>query len=143
MTLTELLTDKDNTAAYRFLQQLEAESERSDDYYDSFDEFLAMISDSRSYVRIRGVRMCCAQARWDTLHKLEQNLETICTELKDDRPTAVRQCLAALHTVLRFQPQLGSAIAAQVSSMDTSQYKDTLRPLIEKDRIRLLAEIKG
>lgn len=141
MKLKDMLTDRDNTAAYRLLKELEAESEKTDSLYECFDEFLDMVSDERSYVRIRGVRMCCAQARWDIENKIRDHFDALTSELFDDRPTAVRQCLAALHTVIAYKPELCGILREKIGEIDTAGYKDTMRPLIEKDIIYLSAEI--
>ena len=60
--------------------------------------------------------------------------------LEDDRPTAVRQCLAALPALLRWKPALSGAVEAKLAALDLSKYRDSMRPLIEKD-IAALQEI--
>ncbi len=127
------LRDKDDKKAYAFSKELMAESASSDKYYVMFDEFLALISDGSSYVRTRGLALCCAQARWDTRGKIAASLHAMGALLHDDKPTAVRQALAALHEVALYRPELASAIEAELDTMDTSKYKDSVAPLIEKD----------
>lgn len=53
--------------------------------------------------------------------------------LDDDKPTAVRQCLAALHKVVICKPNLGERILSRMDEMDLSKYKDSMAPLIRKD----------
>ena len=51
----------------------------------------------------------------------------------------MRQCLAALRSVLLYKPELGEAIVARIAALDLSKYKDSMRPLIEKDIAALRA----
>lgn len=53
--------------------------------------------------------------------------------LHDAKPTVVRQCLAALHEVALYRPELCEPILAEVKSIDLSEYKDSIAPLIKKD----------
>ena len=53
--------------------------------------------------------------------------------LDDEKPTAVRQCLAALHNVVLYQPKLSEFIEIKLDQMDLSKYKDSRSPLIQKD----------
>ena len=59
--------------------------------------------------------------------------------LDDEKPTVVRQCLAALHMVVLYQPGLADRIEAKLDAMDLSGYRDSMRPLIEKD----IAELRS
>jgi hypothetical protein len=50
----------------------------------------------------------------------------------------VRQCLAALHEVVLYRPELGKEIKAELETIDLSKYKDGMSPLIKKDMDELL-----
>jgi hypothetical protein len=58
--------------------------------------------------------------------------------LHDDKPIVVRQCLAALHEVVLYRPELSDAIKAEIEAIDLSKYKDSMSPLIKKDMGELL-----
>ena len=137
MNVIEKLTQKDNTAAYHSLLELEAVSAESDELYGYFEDFLQLLSHRNSYVRIRGFRMCCAQARWDTENKLKYSLPELLKMLEDEKPAAVRQCLAALPVVSLYKPELCGEIAGKLEKLDLTKYNDSMRPLIEKDIARL------
>ena len=49
-----------------------------------------------SFVRVRGFRLCCAQAQWDSENKLERHIDELLAILDDDKPTAVRQYMSAV-----------------------------------------------
>lgn len=106
MDIIEKLQDKNSTAMYRFLLELEATSAGSDELYNYFEEYLKLLSHKSSFVRVRGFCMCCAQAQWDSKNKLEHHIDELLTILDDDKPTTVRQCLSALHTVILYKPDL-------------------------------------
>lgn len=57
--------------------------------------------------------------------------------LDDDKPTIVRQALEALRAVILFKPRLSEAIETKLDSMDNTKYKDSMKPLIEKDILGL------
>ena len=44
-----------------------------------------------------------------------------------------KSILAALHKVVIWKPNLGERILARMDEMDLSKYKDSMRPLLEKD----------
>ena len=58
--------------------------------------------------------------------------------LNDPKPTVVRQCLASLHEVVLYLPEMTNDIVAAVSEIDLSQYKDSMSPLIKKDAAELM-----
>lgn len=133
MDIIEKLQDKNNTAAYRFLLELEAASAESNELYDYFEKFLKLLSQQSSFVRVRGFRLCCAQAQWDSENKLGYHIDELLAILDDDKPTAVRQCLTALHTVILYKPDLCGRIEEKLRTLNLGKYKDSMRPLIEKD----------
>ncbi|HQO00547.1 MAG TPA: SufBD protein [Bacilli bacterium] len=127
------LQDKDDKKAYELSKVISAKSAESDEFYTYFDDFIDLLIHPSSYVRTRGFCLACAQARWDTKDKLKNNLDLMLKMLHDDKPTAVRQCLAALHGVILFKPELCKVIRQELKKIDLSKYKDTMAPLIKKD----------
>ena len=142
MDIIEALQEKDNASAYRLFLELELKSAESDVFYCCFEDFLDLIHHSKSFVRVRGFRLCCAQAPWDCKDKIGSNLAELLAELDDDKPTAVRQCLASLHTLLCFKPELSLRIEQKISSLDLAKYKDSMSPLLEHDIQKLRDLIK-
>lgn len=132
------LQDKNNKKAYDFFKEIEAKSAASDEYYVYFEDFVSLLTAKNSYVRTRGFVLCCAQARWDEEGKLQKSLSNMVTLLYDKKPIVVRQCLAALHEVILFRPELSDKICKAVKSINLTCYKDTMIPLIKKDVDELL-----
>ena len=132
------MKNSNSKEAYELLLELEKQAAESDILYGYFDDFVKLTNDESSYVRIRGFRLVCAQAQWDTENKLGKNINALLCMLSDVKPIAVRQCLAALHSVVLYKPELTDSIIEQLQRLDLSKYKDSMAPLIEKDIEELL-----
>ena len=132
------LRDKDDKTAYEFAKQIGIESAQSDKYLVMIPEFVKMLNDKSSYVRTRGFCLICNQARWAEDGQIEAVFSEMSNLLYDDKPTVVRQCLAALHEVVLYRPEMTDKIKFAVSKMNLSRYKDSMAPLIEKDKKELL-----
>lgn len=139
--LIEELQDKDDKKAYALAKEIGAKSAQSDEYYQYFEEFVSLLNSKSSYVRTRGFVLCCAQARWDKDSKLKDYFDDLMKLLHDSKPTVVRQCLAALHEVVLFCPDLLGLIKEEIDKIDLSMYKDSMSPLIKKDIDGLLEVI--
>lgn len=140
--LLVLLMDKDTQQAYGALQALEQISEQSDILYSYTRQFAAMVKSEQYMLRVRGFRLFCKQARWDKENVIDETIVQALTILQDEKPTAVRQALAALQEVVRYKPELWEPIGKAVGSVDVYRYKDSMRSLLEKDMQALLAQMK-
>ena len=54
----ELLFDKNNTVAYKALQELQKESENTNSVYPYMDRLSDMLDSDNSYIRTRGLVFC-------------------------------------------------------------------------------------
>ena len=133
MDIVAGLQNKNDKEAHQLLLQLESRSAETDELYAYFEDFVGLMKGKSSYVRTRGFRLICAQAQWDHENKIERNIDVLLSMLDDEKPTAVRQCLAALHNIVLYKPDLSETIEAKLDQMDLSKYKDSLSPLIQKD----------
>lgn len=101
-----------------------------------------MVRSSRYAVRVRGFRLLCKQARWDGSGTLDRELEEALSVLQDEKPTAVRQALAALkEDVVPYKRVLWKAIRHQAEAINTARYPDSMQSLIEKDVQSLLEKM--
>ena len=141
--LLSTLTAKDTKQAYGALLELERLSEESDDLYPYTERFADMVSDRAWAVRCRSFRLFCKQARWDDDGIIDCCLDRALVILEDEKPTAVRQALAALLDVTPYKRELWPAIRQRVEAIDLMHYKDSMAPLIEKDVQKLLDAIKA
>ncbi|MGN0313005.1 MAG: hypothetical protein ACI4CC_09525 [Lachnospiraceae bacterium] len=140
--IMQALQDKDHKKAHDFAKQISTRSAETNEFYALFEEFINLLDAKNSYVRTRGFFLACAQARWDEDGKLEGAFDKMSALLQDEKPTVVRQCLAALHEVILYRPELSKQIKQAVSSIDPSRYKDSMAPLIERDAKELLQMIE-
>ncbi len=138
-----MLYDKDSSIAYNNLQELEAFSDREDGLYPYFDEFLAMLGSDKYVMRVRGFRLLCKQAKWDTENNIDKEIDVILQAVVDEKPTAVRQKLKALEDIARHKPALHGKIMDKILSIDYLVFKDTMHSLIEKDIQSLLQVMAG
>lgn len=127
------LQSEDHTRAYALAKQIIAESAESDKYYDCLDDFIGLLTNRSAYVRTRGFCLACAQVRWDTEEKINSRIDELLSMLHNEKPAAVRRCLAALHEVATFKPELGARICMDLDKIDLSNYKESMVPLIAKD----------
>lgn len=142
LELLATLTGSDNRQAYAALQDLEAISRKSDQLLVKMPVFAEMVTSKRSFVRVRGFRLLCQQAKWDQEGELDCLLPVALAILADSKPTVLRQALAALHEVVKVKPQLRQLIVQQTAAIDCSKFnQETMAPLIEKDIAELQQEI--
>lgn len=137
--LLSVLTAKDTKQAYGALLELERLSKESNDLYPYTEQFADMVEDKFYAIRVRGFRLFCKQARWDGDGLIDSRLDRALAILEDEKPTAVRQALAALLDLVSYKRNLWPAIRERVATMDLKRYQDSMTPLIEKD-IRVLLE---
>ena len=141
--LLSMLTAKDTKQGYGAFLELERLSEESDDLYPHTERFAEMVKDNAWAVRCRGFRLFCKQARWDEDSVIDRCLERALTILEDEKPTAVRQALAALLDVVPYKRELWPMIRQRVEAMDLTRYKDSMTPLIQKDMQTLLNSMQA
>ena len=140
--LIPMLEYKDTSAAYKALQELEQISDETGSIYVYIERFINMISSDKYVVRVRGFRLFCKQAKWDRDNILDENIDAALYILNDEKPTAVRQALAALSDVVRYKPDLRETVKKAVSNINYLRYKDTMHSLIAKDIQEVLGLIK-
>lgn len=138
-----MLTGKDDVLACALADKIIAESLESDKWYPCFDEFAALLSHPKSLVRNRALRILAANVRWDTGNRFDAILPEYLSHVTDEKPITARQCIQALAQIGTAKPRYIPEILACLQSADLSKYKDSMRPLMEKDiaqTIRLLTE---
>lgn len=139
--MLSMLESKDTTQAFEALKEMEKISDTSDAFYPYTEKFIEMINSSKYVIRVRGFRMFCKQAKWDTENIINKNIEAALSILNDDKPTAVRQALAALQEIIPYKKELGEIIEKKVSAIDYLKFKDTMHSLIANDIQKVLEAI--
>lgn len=132
------LEDKDDKVAYSNLLELEKFTEQSDAIYEYFDIFLEMLDNEKSFIRVRGFRLICKNAKWDKYNKIDDSIDKILQELNDEKPTSVRQCLKAIEEIIMYKPNLKYTIKEKLLKINYLNYKDSMQSLIFKDVEKIL-----
>lgn len=127
------LTAKDDKFACAVADRILAESRESDTWYESFDAFASLLNHPKSLVRNRALHILAANARWDGENRFDAILPEFLSHVTDEKPITARQCIQALAQVGLAKPQYIPQILDRFHSADLSKYKDSMRPLIEKD----------
>lgn len=74
-----------------------------------------------------------ANAQWDEENRFDAILSDFLTHITDEKPITARQCVKALAQVGQAKPQYIPRIVSSLRCADLSKYKESMRPLIEKD----------
>ena len=127
------LTAKDDKYACAIADKIISESQDTDEWYEYFDEFASLLNHPKSLVRNRVLYILAANAQWDYENRFDAILEDYLTHITDEKPITARQGIKTLVQVGMAKPQYIPRILSCFHDADLSKYKDSMRPLIEKD----------
>ena len=127
------LTAKDDKYACAIADKIISESQATDEWYEYFDAFASLLNHPKSLVRNRVLYILAANAQWDDENRFDAILEDYLAHITDEKPITARQCIKALAQVGMAKPQYIPRILSCFHDADLSKYKDSMRPLIEKD----------
>ena len=137
-----LLFEKNNNTAYKALQILQKECEKSDKVYCYMDKLPDMIGSDNSYIRTRGITLIAYNSKWDKDNKIDEIIDEYLKHIEDVKPITARQCIKLLPMIAKNKPELKCDIVAALQKADTSIYADSMQPLVYKDIQNSLAEIE-
>ncbi len=127
------LTTKDDKYACAIADKIISESQDTDEWYEYFDDFASLLNHPKSLVRNRVLYILAANAQWDNGNRFDAILEDYLAHITDEKPITARQCIKTLVQVGMAKPQYIPRILSCFHDADLSKYKDSMRPLIEKD----------
>ncbi|MBR4289673.1 MAG: SufBD protein [Oscillospiraceae bacterium] len=127
------LTTKDDKFACAMADKIIAESQECDTWYEYFDAFASLLKHPKSLVRNRALHILAANAQWDAENRFDAILPEFLSHVTDEKPITARQCIQTLAQVGLAKPQYVPQILDHFHSANLSKYKDSMRPLIEKD----------
>ena len=84
-------------------------------------------------MRNRVLCILAANAQWDEENRFDSIISDFLTHVTDEKPITARQCIKVLAQVGSAKPQYVPVILSRLRNADLSKYKDSMRPLIEKD----------
>jgi len=140
------LTAKDDKYACAIADKIISESWNTDEWYEYFDAFASLLNHPKSLVRNRVLHILAVNAQWDDENRFAAILPKFLSHITDEKPITARQCIKALTQVGQAKPQYIPRITEALREADLSKYKDSMRPLIEKDiedTYRTLQNIMG
>ena len=126
-------TAKDDKYACAIADKIISESQDTDEWYEYFDAFASLLNHPKSLVRNRVLYILAANAQWDDENRFDAILEDYLAHITDEKPITARQCIKTLVQVGMAKPQYIPRILSCFHDADLSKYKDSMRPLIEKD----------
>ena len=129
------LTARDDKFACALADKIIEESRETDAWYEYFDTFASLLSHPKSLVRNRALHILAANARWDEENRFDAILPEFLRHVTDEKPITARQCIQALAQVGLAKPQYIPQILDCFHNSDLSKYKDSMRPLMEKDMV--------
>ena len=127
------LTAKDDKYACALADKIISESRETDKWYEYFEDFALLLNHPKSLVRNRALHILAANAKWDEGNRFDSIISDFLKHITDEKPITARQCVKALAQVGLAKPKYISKILSCLQSADLSKYKDSMRPLIEKD----------
>lgn len=127
------LTAKDDKYACALADKIISESQETDEWYDYFNDFASLLNHPKSLVRNRALYILAANAQWDDENHFDLIISDFLAHITDEKPITARQCVKALAQVGLAKPQYIPRILSGFKDADLSKYKDSMRPLIEKD----------
>lgn len=127
------LTARDDKYACALADKIIAESQETDEWYEYFDDFASLLNHPKSFVRSRALSILAANAQWDEENRFDLIMSDFLAHITDKKPITARQCIKALAQIGLAKPKYISVILSSLRSADLSKYKDSMRPLIEKD----------
>lgn len=131
--IVQNLTSKDDKYACALTDRIVAESHDTDEWYEYFEDVASLLDHPKSLVRNRALHILAANAQWDEENRFDLILPDYLKHITDEKPITARQCVKALAQVGLARPQYIPQILSALRSADLSKYKDSMRPLIERD----------
>ena len=126
----EDLVSKDDTIASAAMKGILAESEKSNQVYPYFDQFLALIESANGYHRMRAIYLIGANAKWDVDFKVDEMISRYLNLTMDEKPIVSRLCIQSLPQIAEAKPELVGEILQALRRVNPLRYKDTMSPLI-------------
>ncbi len=137
-----LLFDKNNNIAYKALQELQKESEKTNRVYPYMDRLNDMLGSDNSYIWTRGLTLIAYNAKWDKDNKIDEIIDEYLKHIEDVKPITARQCIKLLPMIAKNKPELKCDIVSALQKADVSIYADSMQSLVYKDIQNSLAEIE-
>ncbi len=139
----ELLFNKNNSIAYKALQELQKESEENNSVYPYMDKFSDMLDNNNSYIRTRGLTLLAYNTKWDNDYKMDEIIDKYLKHITDIKPITARQCIKLLPMIVKNKPELKNDIISALQKANISIYADSMQSLVYNDIQETLVKIQN
>ncbi len=137
-----LLTSKNTSEGFKAFNELLNASKNGPEVYTYMWHLLCLAEHKSSFTRARALLLITANAKWDKDKIIDLSREKLLSHITDEKPTVARQFIQHLPELAVQKPELCDEIAQKLYIADFSRYNDSMRPLLEKDRIGSLKKIQ-
>ena len=131
--ILENLTARNDKFSCAYADKIIAESREMDAWYAYLDVFASLLNHPKSLVRNRALHILAANAQWDEENRFDALLPDYLSHITDEKPITARQCIQALAEIGLAKPRYIPQILSRLHAADLTAYKDSMRPLIQKD----------
>lgn len=138
----ELLFDKNNSVAYKALQELQKESKKTDCVYPYMDRLSDMLDSDNSYIRTRGLTLIACNAKWDKDYKIDEIIDKYLQHITDVKPITARQCIKLLPIIAKHKPELRNDILSALHKANICIYDSSMQSLVYKDIQKVVKDIQ-
>ena len=97
-----LLSSKNAKVGCAAMSTLLQVSRETDMAYPHMGEFFALLESENSYLRVRGMFLLAANARWDANNLISERFGRIVLLISDKKPIVARQCIKALTEIAEY-----------------------------------------
>jgi hypothetical protein len=131
------LIQNDNQEAFQELTRQQEICVSSNELYPYFEEYLSLLTSESSFKRIRGFRMICVLAKYDTLNLWEKHFEEIKKVFFPANGVEWRKHLESLSYLKNAKPFVFENFILFLTNFNRSALKPSMQELIEKDLDKL------
>lgn len=141
--LMTALWDKNPSKGYAALKELLSLSQQSPAVYRYMGRFIEALQSDNSYFRTRALALLAANAKWDSGHLIDENIDTILSHVTDQKPVTARKWIQDLPALAKDKPDLRQDILSALYHADTQFYPLSMRSLVDADIRKAIQEIEG
>lgn len=125
---------------YKAFLGLQLRSRRTADVLLFWDTLADMLEDQNSYRRSLGGLLIAENVRWSDPERWDHIASSWLSHCHDPKFITCRQFILAIGTWLPYRPDYADRVRKVLKEIDTMTFKDSQRPLIEKDIAAILAK---
>ena len=124
---------KETWDIWRKFQEIESSIDESEFLYKYFDDIKKCCLMKNHILKCEDLELYANYLNGIKIIKINNIIDSLLQVLDDEKPTIVRLCLSSLNNLLLYKIDLSGKVESKLKNMDLSKYKDSMKPLIQKD----------